>query len=83
MINSSEFLNVCKDEGYTLFAGTPCSYLKPFINFVIDDEELDFVETTNEGDAVALSSGAWLAGQKSVVMFQNSGLGMRLIQSPH
>ena len=75
MINSSEFLNVCKDEGYTLFAGTPCSYLKPFINFVIDDEELDFVETTNEGDAVALSSGAWLAGQKSVVMFQNSGLG--------
>ncbi|MFT6545453.1 MAG: phosphonopyruvate decarboxylase [Bacteriovoracaceae bacterium] len=42
---------------------------------MIDDDELEFIETTNEGDAVALASGAWLGGRKSVVMFQNSGLG--------
>lgn len=75
MIRSDIFLNECKRSGYTLFTGTPCSYLKPFINYVIDDEDLEFIETTNEGDAVALASGAWLGGRKSVVMFQNSGLG--------
>ena len=75
MIHSSTFLDKCKERGYTLFTGTPCSYLKPFINYVIDDNELEFVETTNEGDAVALACGSWLGGRDSVVMFQNSGLG--------
>ena len=75
MIHSSVFLEECNKMGYSLFVGTPCSYLKPFINYVIDDERLEFVETTNEGDAVALSCGAWLGGRRSVVMFQNSGLG--------
>jgi phosphonopyruvate decarboxylase len=75
MIESSEFLSACKTQGLNLFTGTPCSYLKPFINFVIDDPELEFIGTTNEGDAVALASGAWLGGKLAVVMFQNSGLG--------
>ncbi|GAB4010601.1 MAG: phosphonopyruvate decarboxylase [Bdellovibrio sp.] len=75
MIESSLFLNECKKYGLTNFTGTPCSYLKPFINFVIEEPELDFYAATNEGDAVALASGFWLAGKTSVVMFQNSGLG--------
>lgn len=75
MIKSDDFLTKCKEYGYTLFSGTPCSYLKPFINKVIDDKELDFIEVTNEGDAVALVSGSWCAGKRGVVMFQNSGLG--------
>lgn len=75
MIAANDFLAECKKSGINLFTGTPCSYLKPFINKVIDDPELNFVETTNEGDAVALASGAWLGGKKSIVMFQNSGLG--------
>jgi len=75
MIESSDFIKVCVQKGFTLFTGTPCSYLKPFINYVIDEPKLDFIEVTNEGDAVAVASGAWLGGRKSVVMFQNSGLG--------
>ncbi len=75
MIKSDDFLTKCKEYGYTLFSGTPCSYLKPFINKVIDDQELDFIEVTNEGDAVALVSGTWCSGKRGVVMFQNSGLG--------
>lgn len=75
MIETDIFLNECKRRNITLFTGTPCSYLKPFINRVIDDSELDFVSVTNEGDAVALAAGAWLGDRKSIVMFQNSGLG--------
>ena len=75
MIESKLFLDECKKNAFTLFTGTPCSYLKPFINTVIDDPELKFVGTTNEGDAVALATGAKLGGINSIVMFQNSGLG--------
>lgn len=75
MIESSRFLTECKKNNLTTFTGTPCSYLKPFINFVIDDNELEFIGTPNEGDAVALASGMWVGGKTAVVMFQNSGLG--------
>ncbi|PIP96225.1 MAG: phosphonopyruvate decarboxylase [Bdellovibrio sp. CG12_big_fil_rev_8_21_14_0_65_39_13] len=75
MIESSRFLSECKKNNLTTFTGTPCSYLKPFINFVIDDNELEFIGTPNEGDAVALASGTWVGGKTAVVMFQNSGLG--------
>ena len=53
----------------------PCSYLKPFINYVIDDAELRYVGAANEGDAIAVAAGAELAGRRGVVMFQNSGFG--------
>ena len=75
MIKAGDFLAPCSALGYDFFTGTPCSYLKPFINYVIDHESFNFVGATNEGDAIAMASGAVLAGGKSVVLFQTSGLG--------
>ncbi len=75
MITAGDFLSSCLDWGFSFFTGTPCSYLKPIINYVIANDEFSFINATNEGDAVALACGAVLAGKRSVVMFQNSGLG--------
>jgi phosphonopyruvate decarboxylase len=75
MIQATDFLQQTKQLGFSLFTGVPCSYLKPFINYTIDAPELDYIGATNEGDAVAIASGAELAGRRSVVMFQNSGFG--------
>lgn len=75
MIKAEEFLDECLVRGFSFFTGTPCSYLKPFINYAIDHERFQFVDATNEGDAVAIASGVTLAGGRAVVMFQNSGLG--------
>jgi phosphonopyruvate decarboxylase len=75
MIEADDFLAAAKQVGYDFFTGTPCSYLKPLINRVIDDDGVAFVPAVNEGDAVAIAAGAWLGGRRSVVMFQNSGLG--------
>ncbi|AWB42963.1 phosphonopyruvate decarboxylase [Paenibacillus sp. CAA11] len=58
--------------GYTFYSGVPCSYLKNLINYAIN--EYDYVAAANEGDAVAIASAAYLGGQKSVVLMQNSGL---------
>lgn len=75
MIQAQDFIFRARDRGFGLYSGVPCSYLKPFINFVIDSPDLRYVGAANEGDAVAIATGAELAGVRSVAMFQNSGFG--------
>ncbi len=75
MINTGDFLERCLNRGFNFYTGTPCSYLKPIINYVMSNAAFSFVNAANEGDAIGLACGAALAGKKSVVMFQNSGLG--------
>lgn len=75
MIQASDFINPAKAQGFATWAGVPCSFLTPFINSVIDDPAMSYVSAANEGDAVAIATGAALAGQRAVAMMQNSGLG--------
>ncbi len=75
MIGAERFIDAARGLGFRLYAGVPCSYLKPFINYVIDAPSLRYLGAANEGDAVAIAAGAWLGGEPAVVMFQNSGLG--------
>ncbi len=75
MIEAKAFCEVAKKAGFSLYTGVPCSYVKPFINFVIDAPDLTYIGATNEGDAVAIATGAELAGKRAIVMMQNSGLG--------
>lgn len=62
-------------HGFDFYTGVPCSFLKPLINFTINSPDLFYLAAANEGDAVAMAAGAYLAGKKPVVIFQNSGLG--------
>jgi len=75
MIRADDFIAPAKAAGFDTWAGVPCSFLTPFINAVIDDAEMSYVSAANEGDAVAIASGAALAGRRSVALMQNSGLG--------
>lgn len=75
MISAEEFLNCARDAGCDFFTGVPCSFLTPLINRVISTRELEYVAAASEGEAVAIAAGAWLAGRKTAVMCQNSGLG--------
>jgi phosphonopyruvate decarboxylase len=75
MIQASDFIGPAKALGFSHWAGVPCSFLTPFINSVIDDPDMSYVSAANEGDAVAIASGAAIAGQRAVAMMQNSGLG--------
>jgi len=75
MIEAAEFIEPARAQGFDLWSGVPCSFLTPFINAVIDDPDLSYVSSANEGDAVAVATGAALAGRRTVAMMQNSGLG--------
>ena len=75
MIQAEAFLGLAAQSNFSFYAGVPCSFLKPLINRVIGDSGLTYVAAASEGEAVAIASGAWLAGRTTVVMCQNSGLG--------
>lgn len=75
MITAREFIAEAGRHGFDFFTGVPCSFLTPLINGVLNDQSLRYVAATSEGEAVAIAAGAWLAGRRTVVMCQNSGLG--------
>lgn len=75
MIPATTFLAEAARHGYDFYTGVPCSFLTPLIDTVIASRDVDYVGAASEGEAVAIASGAWLAGRKTVVMCQNSGLG--------
>lgn len=75
MLNAASFIEHLRGLNYSQYSGVPCSFLKPFINYVIDDVSLDYVGAASEGEAVGFTLGAYLGGRKTVTMCQNSGLG--------
>ena len=75
MIEADDFIVPASERGYDFYTGVPCSFLTPFINRAISSDKTDYIGAASEGEAVAIAAGAWLAGRKTVVMCQNSGLG--------
>lgn len=75
MIRAGDFVDAASSFGFSWYAGVPCSFLTPFINCVIQNPQLTYLSSPNEGDAVAAAAGAWIGGVPSIAMMQNSGLG--------
>ncbi len=75
MISANSFIEAARQKNIQHYTGVPCSFLTPFINYVINDQSLTYISSANEGDALATAAGMAIAGKTSVVMMQNSGLG--------
>lgn len=76
MIDSSAFLDWLETAGVDFFAGVPDSLLKNFCACLTDNRPGSHVIAANEGGAVALAAGHWLAtSHPALVYMQNSGQG--------
>ncbi len=75
MIDAKDFIDEMKSKNVTFYAGVPCSFLTPLINYVINDKSLTYISSANEGDAISIAAGAAIGGVSSVAIMQNSGLG--------
>lgn len=75
MLNPAAFIELCSKLNYSIYTGTPCSYMSSLFNHITGNKQLQYINVPNEGDAIGLATGAYLGGKKSIVMFQNSGLG--------
>jgi phosphonopyruvate decarboxylase len=75
MISAPDFVQALKDKGFLRYTGVPCSFFQAAVNRVLDDPKLLYTMVPNEGAALALASGAALAGKPTVLLIQNSGFG--------
>ena len=72
-----DFFDILKENSVSCFCGVPDSLLKDFCAYVTDNVDTkNHTITANEGNAIALASGHYLAtGNPAVVYMQNSGIG--------
>ena len=75
MISAEAFWNHLKQKGFTFFSGVPCSILKEILRAGLSDPEIRYIPAVRENAALGVASGACLAGRKSGILIQNSGLG--------
>jgi phosphonopyruvate decarboxylase len=77
MLSCDRFFDFLSEKGVTFFAGVPDSLLKSICAYITDHtSETQHVITANEGSAVAMATGYYLAtGKVGLVYMQNSGLG--------
>lgn len=76
MINPKSFVESLMMCGVDFFTGVPDSLLKNFCAYVTDHCGANHVIAANEGGAVGLASGHYLAtGRPALVYMQNSGQG--------
>lgn len=77
MLSVEKAWSMLREEGLEFFAGVPDSLLADFCAYVTDHAAAeDHVITANEGNAVALAAGQFLAsGKPGLVYMQNSGIG--------
>lgn len=74
-MHGRDFISAARAAGLDFYSSVACSYLTPLLNAVLADKIATHWGAANEGDAVGIAAGAWLAGRGTVVMAQNSGLG--------
>jgi len=76
MIHTEKIFNILSGE-IELFTGVPDSLLKDFCGFISDNAPVGkHIIAANEGAAVAIASGYYLAsGKPALVYMQNSGIG--------
>ena len=77
MISPKRFFDILKSNGINFYTGVPDSLLKDFCAYVTDNvSKKDHIINSNEGAAIALASGHYIAtGKPGLVYMQNSGLG--------
>jgi phosphonopyruvate decarboxylase len=74
-MSTTTLLGLLKQQKYEFFSGVPCSNFADLFQQVALDKDITSVPASSEGSALSFAVGATLAGQRSVVALQNSGLG--------
>jgi sulfopyruvate decarboxylase alpha subunit len=67
--------DVFRDQGVRQVAYVPDSGHARLIDLVRADRQMRAIPLTTEEEGVALAAGAWLGGERSVLLMQSSGVG--------
>ena len=48
MIDAAHFVEAARRYGFEWYSGVPCSFLTPFINYVLQDASLTYLPAAND-----------------------------------
>jgi sulfopyruvate decarboxylase alpha subunit len=71
----SEIISFLIGNGFDFGVTFPSSKLKNLLEMIEDDDELFTIPVTREEEGVGVCAGAYLAGKKTFMLIQSSGLG--------
>jgi len=77
-IDGAAFVDALSERGFRFLTGVPCSIFGPLYKELEKRPDLHYLPSVREDSAVGIAVGAYMAGQRPVVMMQNSGLGYSL-----
>ena len=78
VVEPAGFVDALRARGFEVYAGVPCSLLKGLLAHLEQREDVRYLPATREDSALAVAAGAAMAGQRAVVLMQNSGLGVSI-----
>lgn len=79
MLDQKKVFSVLQNNGIDFFVGVPDSYLNGFCNYALANYGDRNVIAANEGNAVGIAAGHYLATKKIPLVFlQNSGMGITI-----
>ncbi len=70
-----EVFRVLQDLGVRQVAYVPDAGLDDLLRLCADEPSMRSISLTSEEEGVALAAGAWLGGQRAVLLMQSSGIG--------
>ena len=70
-----ELYDLLRRQGVTQFSYVPDAGHRILIDRSLADPQVHSIALTTEEEGVALAAGAWLGGQRSVLLMQSSGVG--------
>ena len=75
MIDAVEVVSCLSDHSFDPYLAVPCTLLKSLLSALQGRDGGLFFAAPNEGEAIGIAAGAYLAGRNPVVLCQNSGIG--------
>jgi len=72
---SQVLLQHLKAAGLNFYLSVPCVFLQDIIKLLEHDADITYTPVTREEEAIGVASGAYLGGNKPVILMQSSGLG--------
>src|SRR3954447_11589423 len=70
-----DIFNILKEFGVAQISYVPDAGHSRLINLAHDDEAIKTTVLTTEEEGIALCAGAWIGGDRSVLLMQSSGVG--------
>ncbi|MBC7119539.1 MAG: sulfopyruvate decarboxylase subunit alpha [Methanobacteriaceae archaeon] len=73
--SSQAIYKALKDNNINFIVSVPCINLAKVLEMIEHDEEIKHIPATREEEGFGIAAGAYMAGENTAILMQNSGLG--------